>query len=1425
MRAQTEPSMSSSSFDDWQANTDHNHQSNGRSSNRTHDKNGMRVLSRQPSTNPLNANQASDYLDEDDRNDEGDEQQGLKYERQQLRALQDLVADINRADHIDLAKTIRLFNRIKGSEKEISRLARSRDSSDADMLSRFGGSICVCITSLERFLQAAEKGERGIDIDGKREATNSLLERLSPTEVRGICNGLAAAFDESLQSTLFSKAQLTKVAAPLRKLNDALLLQAMTAGLPRDLPSNGCLLDILKMQSRLLKCKLLNSDSKYLKTIFSRSIDIFGEWAATSGKVVSEDGIVVSRQLGKIFVQLNTVRSFGLIKLDKSETGKKNRRLFGELAIALGSAEALDELTNKPGPSNRDGSPGAVIRVPPNGVEVTNISNTIKDFLEAGFISIGDNAVQEVLLRLMTLVTDIPPASMVNRSAQTLGNCANLIRIVYECAIRPGASTAILQSPEFSSAAKQLLQLMASGDFWQQVDWFGKPEQTLANIGSFLKAMDKWGKVDATLLRTAVPTWAMQVHALELDVQTDGASVASLLSALVDLRKLAPAAQMPTLIERCLSVTSSANLGKWEARSRAQALRAALVWRQVSAGAGTEAAIDALLSAGPYVEDSLPYLQAILIRCKQDSKRLSGFEKMLRPLLPHRTARDSSPIELAEIEMEIKRREAKEPIPAVRETEPVTEHATTPTAALPTSAKPAKRLLVGESENMKSAQEIASSSYSTSFKSSSSASASASAPFKSTSGTTWNQPKKAARKRPETLLASTEPETHVRNLTVDDDDDDNKAPDDRKKATTVADSAKANTRKNPVPAAPTAQQATLTTKARIALEKQWFDALRHPGLKGRMNKLTDMLAKDPGLRDRTGTDGKSALFHALTNGDLELVQWLLERMTLPDQSGAIALLVAVFAEPVIAGDRIVEAMKQFLSKLDKAVAQSIAEYFIGAANAAPHAYRDTLTSLLAADSPLRNQGSKTATTTTKPSKTSSTQKDANDRTSSLSPQSPANVGMSPKQKDELIREVSLSAKNAYPHNPLLAKIVDNDLDGVDTLLKNPGAKRLLRTVVPDYDMNPLALASILDRASIIEKILKSPAGLASALTINRFGFTPLHVAIDIGSKESVHALLKAPNAADQIRISRPEGLNVTPVYMAVHTRNADILRLALAVPDAADLVLLPGQHNLTPLQLAVASNDTACAAELLKLANAEIQLRVQDDTGRNVLAKSLQEKSLAVGKLLLEHPEAATLIREHFDDGMNVLTYSTSVRDEKTVELLLASPYAEWLAADDAHKGSNALMCCMMNPSATSLRIAERLLSLSNAEIQAAATNRFHQNALLLATEWGVSDLIRKLISLPNVKAQTKVRTLSMVDLMTKDFDKGTWNTPVDMLKIESKSESLRIQIEKQNDLFTRPPGVSFAGLFAYCGMNAFELAKATGQKEIAKLLQPFENG
>ncbi len=1446
MRPHADPSSSSSSsFDAWQANADHNRQSVNQSAKRTNAANQTRMLSRQPSANPLIASDVTEDSDEDDH--EGNQPQSLKSERHKLGTLQDRVANINRTDHFDFVETLAIFNGIKDSQKAIETLARHGNDDDLEKLRRFGGSIGTCIAKLERFLQAGEASKHGIDIAGKREATNTLLESLSATEVRGLCNGLGTVFGDGVMSELFSKAQLAKLGAPLRTVNDALMLQAMTAGLPRDLPSNGCLLDILTLQSRLLKARLLHSDSKYVRAIFARSLDIFGAWAATSGKVVSEDGKVVSRQLGKIYVPLNTVRSFKLVKLDRSEAGEKNRQLLGQLALSLASAEALDELTSKPGPSNSSGLPSAAIRVPPNGVEVTNIGNTIKDFLDDGFLSTSTPEVQQVLRTLLNLTTQIPVTGMTGRSAQTLANSANLVRVTYECAARPGASSAILQSPEFSAAATHLLQLSASENFWRQVDWFGKPEQTLANIGSFIKAMDKWGKAGVPLVRSATSCWAMQLHALEVDETTDGASLASMLSALVALQELAPGAQLPALIEQFLAIASGASSAKWEARSRALALRAALAWTPAKGSPNAGPAIDALVAAGPYQEDALPYLQAILLRCRQDNARLPGFEKMLRPLLPQRPANEVRPIELSDIESEIKRRAAKEAPPVVREPEPA---APAPAQeAAPTTTKPEKRRLVGETSIIEKKAAKTATTENDSSTGSGKKGDPQSAAGSGKRADEWSQAKKTIRPPRTTAaiatLSSTLPRVTPRENTVNvprkievqgsssvstrTATEKISASENRAKTASVG-VAKSQVKSDSTKNTDAAQQnnaapasTPLNPKTRAALEKQWFDAIRNPGMKARMTRLEDMLARDITLPTRKDKQHQQPLFYAITNGEKDLVGWLLDRMSPTSEGDALELLELVFAAPVLAGNEVMAALNLFLSRLEKPVGRRIAGFFLVLKSTIPAAYHKTLESLLPADSTLHSQNIEAAVTPTQSSKGPLIDAAADNRDNFESALF-ADMAGRPNEKRDLKREIGFKAAEDLS-NPFLSMIYLNNLDGVEVALKYPGAPRLLRTGGSDYDMTPLALAGLLDRAEIIGKLLRSPDGLASALAINRFGYTPLHLAVEMESAEAVKALLKAPNALDQVRISRPADLNLTAVYTAVFVQNAHLLRILLEVPGAEDLVLLPGPNNLTPLQVAIVNDDAACAAELLKLPNAEMQLRAQDPMGRNVLASSLQEEALAVGKLMLQRPEAAVLIREHFGGGLNVLTFATSIRDEKTVELLLASPFAKWLAADATYDGNNALMCSTMNPNATSLRIGERLLSLENAEEQATSVNKHQQNALLMATEKGLIDLVRQLISLPNAKLQARVRCEAMNESVDEILQQsGIWRNPDQNPQKAFADRTIFNALKEQDSTFPLPPGMPKRGVMAYNGKNAFELAKTTEQTEIARLLQPFED-
>lgn len=370
---------------------------------------------------------------------------------------------------------------------------------------------------------------------------------------------------------MFSHTQLNHLAKPLRDINQALIVQAMLKGLPTDLPSNACLLDILNLQSRLLKAKLVAEDSKAIRALFVRSLVIIEHWPTESGVPVTEADKFVSRQLAKTLVQFNTIKSFNLIKLDKSPAGKTNRERLGQCVLALCTEQALNELTLRRNPDRPADEPW---RVPPKGLEISNISNTAKDFLEAGYLSLNDAASYELIERIAGFIIQIPQTDMQQRAGQTLSNCGNFLRTVQECATRPQSSKTILQSTAYQAAFNVLLKRKGSEKFWSTMGWGAKQDQTLANSASFLKAMVKSDKADATLLQSATIMLIQQIQQYGAESFTQAQSVNGLLSALVPIAYLAPSAPVPALIEKLLETVAQQVSSKWPAKSRAVALRA-----------------------------------------------------------------------------------------------------------------------------------------------------------------------------------------------------------------------------------------------------------------------------------------------------------------------------------------------------------------------------------------------------------------------------------------------------------------------------------------------------------------------------------------------------------------------------------------------------------------------------------------------------------------------------------------------------------------------------------------------------------------------------------------------------------------------------------------------------------------------------------
>ncbi len=213
------------------------------------------MLTRMPSVSPLHTNSADK---EDDLSvDKFSADQQYEQAQRRLGTLNYLVNELNRAEHFDLAKGMALFGKIKGDDPALKLLAREGREEDYQRLQQFAAGMAVCLNHFARFLTSGVAIHPGLQVDENNFPTNSLLHSLDAQDVHQIFNGLSTLIDDGLRTHLFSKTQLNHLAKPLRDINQGLIVQAMLKGLPTDLPSNACLLDILNLQSRLLKAKLV----------------------------------------------------------------------------------------------------------------------------------------------------------------------------------------------------------------------------------------------------------------------------------------------------------------------------------------------------------------------------------------------------------------------------------------------------------------------------------------------------------------------------------------------------------------------------------------------------------------------------------------------------------------------------------------------------------------------------------------------------------------------------------------------------------------------------------------------------------------------------------------------------------------------------------------------------------------------------------------------------------------------------------------------------------------------------------------------------------------------------------------------------------------------------------------------------------------
>jgi ankyrin repeat protein len=1458
MRPYTDTNASSSTSSAYQSNQfNGGRQSHSQHGQQTHDsdQHSARMHTRAPSSHPLQIDEA--HQENKQSTDQLSSEQEYEQAQRRLGTLKYFVNQLNGAKEFDLAEAIALFKQIKSTDTALKLLAREGSEDDRAGLQQFGAGMTTCINRFERFLASGKLIKPGLQVDGISFPAHTLLSSLDAEDVHQVFNGLSTLIDDSLHSHLMSRAQFEKLGKPLREINHALLVQAMLKGLPADLPSNACLLDILNLQSRGLKSKLLHEDSKLIRALFGRALAIIEQWPTETGTPVTEAGKIVSRQLAKTLVQLNTIKSFNLIKLDKSATGQANKRRLGQLVLALCNEAALDELALKHNPKNHEAKP---VRVQPKGVEVTNTSNTVKDFLEAGYLALSDSKTQKLVEGLCKLINQIPQADMQQRSGQTLGNIGNFLRVVLECTLREKGEHPILQLPAFQTACSSMLTTAASASFWKGMDWHGKPDQTLTNSASFLKAMDKslvkLKQVDPRLLQTASVMLVQQIQGYGAEYITDAQSVSSLLSALIVINTLAPKSEVPALINTMLQTVVQGATNKWPAKSRALALRAALTWLAKGRSLQANPAIDVLLNAGAVIDDALPYLQAMRLRINELAKRpqehadrLHEFQPMLRQLMPAR-ANNPEPISLSEIEQAISHLEAGEPVASERElladVDTVASSATTTSSASTssTSAQAPQPTIPGLTP-LRTESTASSSNAFTATTTSSTVKPTARSRKADTSDEAWEVPanvlgnqkptqkpeqkptqKSAQKSKKAAVFASTEPLiTVVTSLSDTTANSGSKSVPKKGSRAHASGSGSTTNLEMPEVSAPSG----LGNRAKATMERQWFDVIRNKGMKSRMQvleKLVHDYPELPTITDSKSGSGQTALFDAMVLGDPALVEWLLGHMQAFDHDSAYYLLMAVFKQPIVVTEAMKAAVQAFLSRLDKHKSETISLIFHDYSNLAPVAYQGILKVFKPVERSLDQIATPSSSTasTSKAATTPHSDKPLRDQVAKNDESKNAKQDMpTPSQDIEFVRKIEQSVNKAKGRNPLLAAALHGDLASVNTLLELPHAATLIGGVENYKYLTPLMLAIFNGHENVVERLLQTDAGKSSATNPDTNGCTPLLRALQNGHNAIASRLLALPSVLTQTQICDPS-TKMNPMLVAVRKKNHTLARQLADIQGAEDQVLQSDTSGFNALHIAIINDDQPMIDILLAMPNATQQLLAQGGKEKsNALNLALMLPRMASVNKLLQRPEAQQMITAPTLSGLDAITYAFKKDLHPVLETMLNSNYGKRLSMSGSFGEQIPLMTAA---SVGNEKIARLLLKMDNADLQSTRVNDAGLTALMLATMYGRINIVQQLIALPNAAEQARKR-VSKPNAIQKIQTEIENANPTERFDIARKELLMSVTRHAVSQSFGVPVE-AFDKTIASAeldmeSMNAWQIATAKGFTKIAALLLPFE--
>ncbi len=1126
----------------------------------------------------------------------------LDYAKRDLHEIESAISRILAGPEIHSDELIALFSDIKFLQRQ-GHLERLRDAS-SNPFNTLSKRLNVLLSRL-----AADIAAREFELD-----------HLEAADIHTIFNGLSVIVGESPWDALLADGDLSQLGAPLRKITESLLAHVRDHDIERKHWNNSQLINALNWVSRGLKRQVLSADTAVVKKFFTEALYVMKDWAPSSDDSASAATLVApldTRQLGKCMVQVATAMKFELIDTDDPAT------LLHDVVLGLCGGSALDECTQWTLVADGNRRKKRVLTPTlPDGIELANIGNTIKDCLLAGILSLDDPQVQSIIRKQCVQILRVSKENLLAREGQRLGNFCNFLRMVFEVSQATAQTVRTYRKEYDRLCAKLLLEVPVQVAQLSQAD---RLQQTVANLFSFVKAMDRTHSHSPDALENAASSLVALLPAITGTMDTVD-SIAATLGGLLHfaMRGLTPRRVAADLMISLIGKLQPKDLAGWPQLSRALLMRAVVYCRDDLSA--PESALDlqwhwlaimqALLDLPDEVIDRLPYLEAALVHMRQDEHWLvqhrlavgklmpeipvsdlnltaiqtavAGLqarehdkEKALQSIAPARSGTATEPVQLPR-----NATTATPPQPAFGEQTPLAERSSAPNSASgkikplpPSGKKPTPELAAAAAAAGVNSPSPATGGAPTYRRPAQvdpvrtvTSIAAATSPRSIAHANDWQAAKRVTKARIEDTPALTSTEPALR-TTPKPKNPEHKA---QSASSHTVSSARATSNSSAKPSPkPLSKPSTKSAQAITAAAKQAPGNQQAPaqelfGLlkqttrlsEAQTRRLTILLADHPELAttiDGKGPRGRSALFYALYHGHADAVSLI---MRTHGASGIAETLKQMFDEILFVEERAVAALRTCISLLsaqDKRTVQQAIQAI----------YRpgEIEKSVAAKFVEVLEESGLTARANPIPAPASRQAKKRSHAGSTVAKQKTGVVSASATPVQSASSSQSFAETFKIKRREMLTDaIVDGDVTTFTYLLD------LSWDTDPALDQDedgftPLMQAIAAERIDMMKILLDRPSANQQLMAVTERGVNSLMQAAREGLVEAVKLLLSFPSADAQATAVKNGNMNA--LMLAAYEGHLEVVKILMALGSAGEQARTLTNFNATAFGLAV----------------------------------------------------------------------------------------------------------------------------------------------------------------------------------------------------------------------------------------------------------------